>query len=54
MDSWKRQSILQIIEKLELNKITLTEAKQYADTFRVGYDGRTKRDFIKSILKQVG
>lgn len=53
MDTWKRQSILSIVEKLDLNHITLTEAKQYATRCNVVASGNTKRAFIKSLLGQL-
>jgi len=53
MDTWKRQSILSIVEKLDLNHITLAEAKQYATRQGVSFSGNTKKLFIKSLLVQL-
>lgn len=53
MSTWKRQSILSIVEKLDLNHVTLAEAKQYAIRFGIVTTGNTKRTFIKSLLGQL-
>lgn len=53
MDTWKRQSILSIVEKLDLNHITLAEAKQYAARCNIVASGNTKKMFIKSLLGQL-
>ena len=53
MDTWKRQSILSIVEKLDCNHITLAEAKQCATRCNIVASGNTKKLFIKSLLGQL-
>lgn len=42
-----------IVTKLDLNAVTLSEAKKYAERFGAKPEGRTKAQFIKSLAKQI-
>ena len=53
VDTWKRQSILQIVEKLDLNQITLQEAKQRADKLNLSFARNSKHAFIRSLLNVI-
>jgi hypothetical protein len=39
-----------IVEKLDLNQITLKYAKSYFEAYGVTVKGNTKKDFIKNLI----